>query len=89
MVKKGNTIVSKLVKKTNHNTRIEEIKKKIPNQDKYIITNDFTKFSGTIFDGSLKQAKLATKDDFDDFIAKIYFDYTLKNINAPQIKENI
>ena len=53
--------ISDLVKETDYyNTRIEDTGKKIPNHDKYITTCDFIKFSAAIFDGKLKQAKLAT-----------------------------
>ena len=59
----------------------EETEKKIRDHDKYITTNDFNKFSGTIFDGKLKYAKLPTKADLAKFIKKRYFDEKLKNIN--------
>ena len=48
---------------------------------KYVTTNDFNKFSGTILDERLKQAKLATKTDITDFITKTYFNNKLKNTN--------
>ena len=58
LVKKVNAIqtidTSDLVKKTDYDTKLEETKRKIPNHDKYITTNDFNKFSGTIFGERLK-----------------------------------
>ena len=58
LVKKVNAIqtiaTSDLVKKTDYDTTLEETKRKIPNHDKYITTNDFNKFSGAIFDERLK-----------------------------------
>ena len=59
--------VSKSVKKTGYNTKIEEIEKKISNHDKYITTTSFNKFSGVILDEGLKQAESGTKDDIADF----------------------
>ena len=61
--------------------KIEEIEKKIPNHDQYITINDFSKFSGTIFDERLKEAKLATKTDIAVITTKTYFDEKLKNTN--------
>ena len=50
--------VIKLVKRTDYNKEVKELKKKIPNHDKCITTNSFIIFSCTIFDERLKQAKL-------------------------------
>ena len=67
MIKKLNTIraidTSNLVKKTEHDVKIKDTGDKIPDHSVYVTTNNFNKFSGTIFDGRLKQAKLATKKD--------------------------
>lgn len=41
------------------------------NLDKYITTNNFHKFSGTISGERLKQEKLATTDDIADFDEKL------------------
>ena len=63
MDKKVNAIQttgSDLVKKADCNTKIEDIKKKVPNHDKYITKISFDKHTGAIFDERLKQAKLAT-----------------------------
>ena len=62
LVKKVNAIwtidSSNFVKKTDYDTKIVELEKRIPDHEKYITTNDFTAntFSGSIFDERLKQA---------------------------------
>ena len=71
MFKKVNAIdPGKLVKKTDYDTKIEEIGK--------YLTNELNGFSSEIFNKKLKQA---TKNDIADFIKKTYFDDQLKNIN--------
>ena len=42
------------------------MEKKISNHNIYIITNDFKKFSGVVFDERLKQTKLATIIDLNN-----------------------
>ena len=49
-----------LVKKADYNTKIEKIEKRIPDQYKYISTQEFDKLTSEIFAERLK-AKLATK----------------------------
>ena len=58
---------SNFVKKTDYDTKIVELEKRIPDHEKYITTNDFTAntFSGSIFDERLKQAKLVTNIDLN------------------------
>ena len=53
------------MKRVHYNTKIEGIKKKIPNHDKCITINNFNKFSDTIFDERLKWAKAATNNDLN------------------------
>ena len=71
LVKKVNAIwtidSSNFVKKTDYDTKIVELEKRIPDHEKYITTNDFTAntFSGSIFDERLKQAKLVTNIDLN------------------------
>ena len=50
--------VSSLVKKTNYNTKITEIEKKLTdhNNDKYITTPEFNKFTAEVFDARLARA---------------------------------
>ena len=47
----------KLLIKTDCTTKIWDIEKKIPTHNKYITTNECTKFSGMLFDEGLKQTK--------------------------------
>ena len=42
------------LKETDYDTKVGEIEKKIPHHNKYIIINQFNKFSGAIFDERLK-----------------------------------
>ena len=74
MVKKVNAIqiinTSDSVKKADYYTKIEEIENKIPGHEKYVTTNDFNKFLGTIFDERLKQAKLATGNDLNTVVKR-------------------
>ena len=67
-----NTINSGLTKKTDYNTKISEINKKIfdHNHHKYITTGKFNKLMADNFAARLKQASLATKTDIDDFVEK-------------------
>ena len=60
--------VSSLVKKTDYNTSISEIEKKLTdhNHDKYITTPEFNKLTAETFAARLKQANLVTKTNFDD-----------------------
>ena len=59
--------VSNLVKKTDYNTKISEIEKKVAdhNREKYITTPELNKFRAEIFPARLAQASLITKADFD------------------------
>ena len=59
--------VSSLVTKTDYNTRISDIEKKITDHDhdKYITTSEFNKLRTENFKARLAQANLVTKTDFD------------------------
>ena len=59
--------VSGLVKKTDYNTKINEIESKIidHNHDKYITAPEFNKLTTENFKARLKQADLGTKAEFD------------------------
>ena len=60
--------INNLVKKTDYNTKISEIEKKLTdhNYDKYITTPEFNKLAADVFNGRLLQANLVTKTDFDN-----------------------
>ena len=59
--------VSSLVKKTDYDTKVTEIEKKLTNHDhdKYITTRKFSTLAA-VFNATLAQANLITKADFDD-----------------------
>ena len=73
--------VSNLVKKTDYNTKICEIEKKITDHDhdKYITTPEFNKFTAENFVPRLAQAKLASKNDIAALVKKTDFNDKLKN----------
>ena len=60
--------VSNLVTKTDYNTKINEIEKKITDHDhdKYITTPEFNKLTAENFAARLKQVNLVIKTDFDN-----------------------
>ena len=59
--------VSSLVKKTDYDTKISELEKKLTdhNHDKYITTPEFNTLAADVFNARLAQANLITKTDFD------------------------
>ena len=64
--------VSNLVKKTDYNTKIIEIEKKISDHglDKYIATPEFNNLTAENFAARLAQANLARKSDIANFVKK-------------------
>lgn len=46
---------------SDNDTKKDEIERNIPEHNKYISTNEFNNFSGTIFDERLKNAKISNK----------------------------
>ena len=65
--------VSSLVKKTDYDTKISEIEKKVNdhNHDKYITTPEFNTLAARVFNARLAQANLITKTDFDTRLKKL------------------
>ena len=59
--------INKLVKKTDFNTKITEMEKKLTDHkhDKYITTSGFNKLATNLFNAIIAQANLITKTDFD------------------------
>ena len=72
------------LKKTDYNTKVNEIEKKITDHyhDKYITTPEFNKFTAEIFDLRLKHANLASKGVIDNFINKTDFDNKLNDVTS-------
>ena len=65
--------VSSLVKKTDYDTKISEIEKKVSdhNHDKYITTPEFNILAARVFNPRLAQAHLVTRTNFDAKLKKI------------------
>ena len=59
--------VGSLVTKTDYNTRISDVEKKITdyNHDIYITTREFNAMAASAFNARLAQGNLVTKTDFD------------------------
>ena len=76
---------SNLVEKTDSNTNINEIEKKITDHDhdKYIITPEFDKLTWENFAARLAQANLTSKIDTGNFVKKKtdFEDKLNKNLN--------
>ena len=83
LAKKVNAIqtndTTNLVKKADYTTKIQDIENKIPDHDKYITAQEFSKLTADNFTARLKQAKLATKDDIADFVKKVDFNEKQNN----------
>ena len=62
-----------MVKKTNYNTKVIEIRNKLNdhNHDKYITTPEFNTLAGNVFNARLAQANLVTKTDFDEKLSNL------------------
>ena len=60
--------ISNLVKKTDYNTKVNEIEKKITGHsyDKYLTTPKFNKLTAENFAARLAQVNLVTRTDFDN-----------------------
>ena len=59
--------ISNLVKKTDYNTKVTKIEKKLTNHThgKYITAPEFNKLTAETFAARLTKANLVTKTDFD------------------------
>ena len=66
--------VSSLVKKTDYDTKISELEKKLTdhNHDKYITTPEFNTLAASVFNARLAQANLITKIDFDAKLSSLH-----------------
>ena len=83
-------IVSNLVKKTGCNTKINEIEKKITDQNhgRYITTPEFNKSTAEIIALRLKQENLARKKYIANFVNKTDFDNKLKHVASNENELN-
>ena len=80
------------MKKTDYNTKINEIENKITDHDhdKHITTPEFNKLTAKTFAARLVQANLASKSDIANFVKKTDFDdkqILIKKLH--RIKQNI
>ena len=62
--------VSSLVKKTDYNTKITEIEKKLTdyNHNKCVTTPEFNTLAAGVFNARVKRGPLVTKTDFDNSV---------------------
>ena len=69
--------VNNLVKKTDYDTKISDIEKKITDQDvdKYITTPEFNTMAASVFNAKSAQANVITKTDFDAKLSGIIKNY--------------
>ena len=65
--------ISSVVKKTEYDTKITEIEKKLTdhNHDKYITTPGLNTLAGSVFNVRLAQANLVTKTYFDNGVSSL------------------
>ena len=65
--------VSSLVKKTDYNSKITEIEKKLTDHshDKYIDTLVLNKFTAEVFDARLERENLVTTTDFGNKLKRL------------------
>ena len=75
--------ISSLVKKTDYNTKISEIEKKVSdhNHDKYISTPEYNNLAAGVFTARLSQANLVTNADSDNKLKSLN-----KKINTNKAK---
>ena len=66
--------ISSLVQKTDYNTKITEIEKKLidHNHDKYIATPELNTGAAYVLNARLAQANLVTKTNFDAKLSSLY-----------------
>ena len=83
--------VSSFVKKTDYDTKITEIEKKLTdhNHDKYITTSEFNVLAASVFNARLAQANLVTKTDFDNKISNLDSKIAANKIKNESIKNEI
>ena len=61
------------VTKTVLNTKISEVENKIPDNSKYITTQEFNKLTVQNLAARFKQAELVNKTDFDNKLTSFHF----------------
>ena len=83
--------VSSLVKKTDYDTKISDLEKKLTdhNHDKYITTPEFDTLAASVFKARLAQENLITKTDFDVKLSSLYRKITSNKKNHLLIENEL
>ena len=83
--------VSSLVEKTDYDTKISELEKKLTDHDhdKYITTPDFDTLAACVFNARLAQENLITKTDFDVKLSSLYRKITSNKKNHLLIENEL
>ena len=83
--------VSNLVKRTDYNTKINEIEKKSTdhNHKKYIATPEFNKWTSKNIAARLKQANLVTKTEFDNKLTSFNKRITSNKTKYLEVKKKL
>ena len=83
--------VSNLVKRTDYNTKINEIEKKSTdhNHNKYIATPEFNKWTSKNIAARLKQANLVTKTEFDNKLTSFNKRITSNKTKYLEVKKKL
>ena len=70
--------ISDLVKKTDYNTKINDIENILNNHnhDKYVATTEFNTLAANVFNARLAQVNLITKTDFDAKLSSLNIKFT-------------
>ena len=74
-----------LVTKTVLNTKISEVENKIPDNSKYVTTDDFNKLTAEGFAAKLKQADSVNKTDFDNELTSFNRQITLNKTKNVEV----
>ena len=74
-----------LVTRTVLNTKISEVENKIPDNSKYVTTDDFNKLTAEDFAARLKQADSVNKTDFDDELTSFNKRITLNKTKNAEV----
>ena len=83
--------VSSLVEKTDYDTKISELEKKLTDHDhdKYITTPEFDTLAASVFNARLAQENLITKTDFDVKLSSLYRKITSNKKNHLLIENEL
>ena len=82
--------ISGLVRKTDYNTKITDLKNELNNHnhDKCVATSEFNTLSADVFNARLAQANLITKTDFDAKLSSLKMSKITANKTKHFINDN-